>query len=271
MCIRALDYCPTVDLTFGEYLRALITADYDLVRDDDRGYRIAVIEGFRRRGIYPSDVKTLSVESLRWRPPDDQNTQEVMSRAFERLKRWKKDDDLRDFLLNWNVNAKRSDIFQVTEKLGGLLHKVIERSIRDNAQSEVMLGGLDPKLPFQIHSIRPTRRVGPDGEFISELVVEISQRRLEFLDDKRQRDGTGMFVDSKSKQPYDFVFRGGSTLIVNLDNWNVRYNVVKSMASKTRLQRQRDYLGGVSSETLHATYFGASLRSEPFAALHREL
>ena len=25
MCIRALDYCPPVDLTFGEYLRALIT------------------------------------------------------------------------------------------------------------------------------------------------------------------------------------------------------------------------------------------------------
>jgi len=27
MCIRALDYCPPVALTFGDYLRALITAD----------------------------------------------------------------------------------------------------------------------------------------------------------------------------------------------------------------------------------------------------
>jgi len=35
MCIRALDYCPPVGITFGEYLRALITADYDLVPDDD--------------------------------------------------------------------------------------------------------------------------------------------------------------------------------------------------------------------------------------------
>src|SRR6185436_4996214 len=33
MCIRALDYCPPVDITFGEYLRALITADMDLVPD----------------------------------------------------------------------------------------------------------------------------------------------------------------------------------------------------------------------------------------------
>ena len=34
MAIRALDYCPPVDITFGEYLRALVTADDDLVPDD---------------------------------------------------------------------------------------------------------------------------------------------------------------------------------------------------------------------------------------------
>jgi hypothetical protein len=34
ICIRALDYCPPVDITFGDYLRALITADRDLVPDD---------------------------------------------------------------------------------------------------------------------------------------------------------------------------------------------------------------------------------------------
>src|SRR5205823_2802251 len=33
MCIRALDYCPPVDVTFGEYLRAVITADTELVHD----------------------------------------------------------------------------------------------------------------------------------------------------------------------------------------------------------------------------------------------
>jgi hypothetical protein len=36
MCIRALDYCPPVDINFGDYLRALITADIDLVPDDPR-------------------------------------------------------------------------------------------------------------------------------------------------------------------------------------------------------------------------------------------
>ena len=56
MCIRALDYCPPVDLTFGEYLRALVTADMDLMPEDEHGYRVAFIEAFRRRGIYPDDV-----------------------------------------------------------------------------------------------------------------------------------------------------------------------------------------------------------------------
>src|SRR5688500_1235900 len=39
ICIRAVDYCPPVDLRFGEYLRALITADRDLVPDDPWHYR----------------------------------------------------------------------------------------------------------------------------------------------------------------------------------------------------------------------------------------
>src|SRR5213079_2368939 len=59
-CIRALDYCPPIDLTFGEYLRALITADRDLIPDDKDGYRVAFITAFRERGIHPPDVPNFS-------------------------------------------------------------------------------------------------------------------------------------------------------------------------------------------------------------------
>jgi hypothetical protein len=69
VCIRAIDYLPPVDITFGDYLRALITADADVVPDDPCRYRLAFIEAFRERGIYPVDVRTLSEESLRWKPP----------------------------------------------------------------------------------------------------------------------------------------------------------------------------------------------------------
>lgn len=71
LCIRALDYCPPVDITFGDYLRALITADHDCVRDDDLGYRAALIDAFRSRGIRPEGVASYSEESLLWYGLDD--------------------------------------------------------------------------------------------------------------------------------------------------------------------------------------------------------
>ncbi|HMF71222.1 MAG TPA: hypothetical protein VK616_07085, partial [Flavitalea sp.] len=64
MCVRALDYCPPMDISFGDYLRALVTADYDMVEDDEREYRVALIEAFQKRGIYPDNIKNMSVDSL---------------------------------------------------------------------------------------------------------------------------------------------------------------------------------------------------------------
>jgi hypothetical protein len=66
ICIRGLDYCPPLDITFGDYLRALLTADKDIAPADNQGYRIALIEAFRAWGIFPDRVNTLSVESLAW-------------------------------------------------------------------------------------------------------------------------------------------------------------------------------------------------------------
>src|SRR5690606_2340937 len=66
MCIRALDFCPPVGLTFGDYLRALITADRDMVPDDTLGYRIALIDAFRQRGIFAPGVTHLSEDCLVW-------------------------------------------------------------------------------------------------------------------------------------------------------------------------------------------------------------
>ena len=73
MCIRALDYCPPIDITFGDYLRAIITADADLVSDDDRDYRLVFIDAFRKRGVYPNNIKNLSIESLCYPLCDSKN------------------------------------------------------------------------------------------------------------------------------------------------------------------------------------------------------
>ena len=73
MCIRALDYLPPVDVTFFDFLRAMITADYEFVRDDQYNYRLAIIEAFTKRGIGPGPndastegVRSLSADALRW-------------------------------------------------------------------------------------------------------------------------------------------------------------------------------------------------------------
>jgi hypothetical protein len=69
LCIRAIDYCPPVDIRFGEYLRALITADHDLVEDDKYKFRQELIAAFAKCGIFPDDVPDISVESLLWNAP----------------------------------------------------------------------------------------------------------------------------------------------------------------------------------------------------------
>jgi hypothetical protein len=86
MCIRALDYCPPADVNFGEYLRAIITADKGLVPDDDLGYRIAFIDAFRRRGIYPRDIRTMSEESLGWNPVREDEQQRIFTELAARLR-----------------------------------------------------------------------------------------------------------------------------------------------------------------------------------------
>ena len=69
ICIRALDYCPPVDIEFGDFLRAMVTGEADAA--DDRSDALsALLDGFRSRGIIPRDVRSLSEEALRWPPAE---------------------------------------------------------------------------------------------------------------------------------------------------------------------------------------------------------
>lgn len=96
ICIRAPDYCPPVDVNFGDHLRALITGDLELVTDDRHNYRLTFIEAFRKRGIYPRDVSNLSVERLIWHEPtgDEQN-------QFWTL--FHDPTSLRELVMDWNL------------------------------------------------------------------------------------------------------------------------------------------------------------------------
>jgi hypothetical protein len=55
MAIRAIDYCPPVDLSFPDYLSALLTIDSEVVPDDDAyDYRGNLLRQFGRFGIRPA-------------------------------------------------------------------------------------------------------------------------------------------------------------------------------------------------------------------------
>jgi hypothetical protein len=264
MCIRALDYCPPIDLTFGEYLRGLITADFDLVPDDERRYRVAVIDAFRRRGLYPDDVRTLSEESLRWHEAtaDEQKQFQAVLPSAETFGR---------LMPRWDLRSQRQPVYEAMKLLQSQLHEHLRASLPRVPQAWGLMG-LDPALEdgkFEVHSMRPAHRIGPDGQSIVELIVEVTQRLPVFF-----RDGLPEAETTRVPGPgkdADFWFRGGCTLLIDPETATVRYAIIKRVNDKARLGRQADYISQAGG-SLRATYFGPVRRfeeSEAFAMLHR--
>jgi hypothetical protein len=66
MSIRAIDFCPPVGITFGDYLRAIVTADFDMYPADVENWRLAFIESFREWGIAPRGIRSMAEDSLLW-------------------------------------------------------------------------------------------------------------------------------------------------------------------------------------------------------------
>lgn len=82
MCIRAIDYCPPVGITFGDYLRAIVTADHDMNPTDREKWRLAFIESFREWGIAPRDARSMAEDSLLW--PTERETVKECAEADRR-------------------------------------------------------------------------------------------------------------------------------------------------------------------------------------------
>jgi hypothetical protein len=272
MCIRALDYCPPVDVDFGDYLRALVTADRDLVPDDDRRYRISVIEAFRRRGIYPRGVRSLSAESLCWAGPEPEDLPK-----FQRLL---PKAGLQTVRPDWSLTSDRRRVWEETRAGAARIHDWLAGPGRPLGRCVGL--ALEAKAPlsidrskktglpkFEVHSVRPARRIGPDGDSRMDLVIEVTQKRRGYLDTSLQAD-----VDRGRVEPLepDFWFRGGCTILIDLDSGEVRYAIGKGITGAARLESQRRFLSGDSDGSLAATYFGdprVREDAEPFAILHR--
>ena len=264
ICIRALDYCPAVDITFGEYLRALITADLDLVPNDRLNYRVAFMEAFRYKEILPTDVRTVSEETLAWSSLDYPNQDWVPS-------------ILKGLDFGWNRDISRSEMFALSNKNRWKLRNALEKEFakdRDlpaqfgllpnvplyNEKGEVARPTKEGETTFDVFGVRPARRIAPDGDFLrTEVIVTIQQRRPIPLDGSDIKNG-------------HFWFRGGTTLILDPEEGNehVRYSILKNSGSETRIERQRRTALGSSLSPLRALYFGKPA-GEPFAMMHADI
>jgi hypothetical protein len=83
MCVRGLDYLPPGTSTFGDYLRAMITADMDLVPDDPLNYRVALAESFRKREIPVPGCASYAPIALAWQPPEPNELEPISESAVK--------------------------------------------------------------------------------------------------------------------------------------------------------------------------------------------
>jgi hypothetical protein len=213
ICARALDYCPPVDVTFGDFLRAILTADLDLHPDDPEGLREAIMEAFRSRGLLPEDAQAYSQEYLFW-PRVNQDPGSARNLP-----------DLKGLVFG-DPNGLTD---QEKDQNGKIL--------RDYAKVNGPLLGLsDPEnFPINVPSFHPIFHIAQDGSLYVNMVVELVQT-LELPFD----DG----------QPGTFIFRNGVTLLivmnrVGFDGKRTDPRVlfaIPKLHTKQRERRVREYL-----------------------------
>lgn len=262
MCIRALDYCPPVDITFGEFLRAIITADFDAVPDDDLNYRVAFVEAFRKRGLYPRDVRTLSVESLLWRSPQTDQLQpsRKLGEGLQQLQGY-----ARQYLFGQSPTGEpetRENVFELQGVLRRQLHEWLTNHFANDPEGiqDAAFLGVDVARPFEVHMARFALRAGPDGDVDPQLLVGLLQ-------------DVSVPVDPGDASGPQMPFEGGCAIVADLRRLKIRYCIRKSVTSAARLQRQQES-AIAQMESPRATYLGPASfldTAEPFAALHRGL
>jgi hypothetical protein len=135
MLIRALDYMPPIDISFGDFLSAAITADSEACPDDDKyRYRDILLESFAAYGIKPSS-SSRKIPGAWGVPAGDF----VYGHAHFAEMRW-----------------DREAIF---------------RFIWENQEQL----GLVPDALTMVESVRPVVRIGADGFVLHEVVAEYFQ------------------------------------------------------------------------------------------------
>jgi hypothetical protein len=332
ICIRALDYCPPFDITFGEFLRGIITADFDMVANDTHGYRVAFVEAFQKRGISADGILSMAVEDL-LHPLNpvglSDNSTFELGKFLRGLKNWvgyltdrrglyeqtkmlliQRDDrtkGVRNFLQKLRKLVEEStdepavrdlgkEITKLINRRG--LHRLFEDEFIHNEDREAFesLTGLRffpaPRADksakaakdkaerlgfewgylasrcasFAIGNVSLANRVTPDDTMVNHVIITLVQKRgVRF-----SVDGDDITVDEKGDRGDHIIFRGGCTLVFDLDTQRLRYAIKKDIDDRERMIRQFRFEQGLLGED-DQTYFDSQTMTAlagPFAFTH---
>jgi hypothetical protein len=238
ICLRALDYCQPVDISFGDYLRALVTSDRDAMLEDERGYRAALVNAFRSRGIRPEGVISYSDDALSWP-------------TYKGIASTAANPDFRKLFKDLNQYEDEPDKKNET---------ALYQRLWGKADTFRLALGLSPHFPVQAKSLNTLHRVRPDGSLQRQIVAELVQK-IEKVE-----------IDPANKDAGTFTFRGGTTVLINRQG-EVRYSISKPIdgpAGKERLERQRYYLQCMGDSFALAPYVAFNPeRDLSFRGIHR--
>ncbi len=290
MCIRAIDYCPPVGITFGDYLRGIVTADHAISPEDEYGYRLAVMESFREWGIHPEGLRSLGVENLLWPEPSGNMgrngaavVHDLAQRSYvdkagspkkagkappRKSARCRSLPPREDQLAAWDMEGEREAIWCGIERnrwtvwrwlmFGGGRDVAGEAGLVVEPQPHcgtlyLARGGRLPNPAVEPHTVRVARRRTTRGELLTTLVVEVTQRRRGYYDHAQQADQDQQTVYDHDAVG-DFTYRTGATLILDPIRMRV-LRIIRTpflITDNAGLERQRAYLLGAAAEAGNA-------------------
>jgi hypothetical protein len=196
MCLRAFEYLAPVDVTFGDYLRGIITADFELNPVDEFGRRASFIDAFGARGIFAPAVSSLAEEALRLeRPKELENAS--LGHPFVK-----------------EVLAVEFDFYEQGERKRR--DRVASTELHDFAVEHAQALQLDPdsSLPIQVLGFHPSFHMDENGQLLAEVVAQWVQTPPE--GDVRRIEIGGV------------VMRAGTTAVFSSDG-RVRYVAAKPL------------------------------------------
>lgn len=299
MCIRAIDYCPPIGITFGDFLRGAITADLDYAPEDEGGYRTVFIQSFREWGIHPRGVTSMGADALAW-PSGEELMRNLVGhgdwKSRDRDRKQNMKSNFLQFAKDWNLESDRYEVWKSLDTLRWKLWKWLIEGGDSYGHEYARLFGLavrdeeapptvyrnDEGLPtVEVHAVRPAIRRTVQGGMRTDLVVEVTQRRRGYFDDKVQRKMDRQGNSIPRHEDGDFKYRAGCTILIDPATQEVR-RVIRTPGTITddaELDRLRRFLRGDTGATGNA--FDAGLadslsagraigRNEPFALLHQD-